>query len=234
MRKLKPTSPSRYARIFLVDDHPLIRHALRMVIENEVDMTVCGEADDRHRALDEIAVLKPELAIVDLSLRNSNGLDLVKDLRRDHPSTFSLVLSMHDETIHAERCIRAGARGFICKTDAGLDIVSSIRKVLSGEIHWSQQVATQIASRFACDVAPSAGVEALSDRELEIFEMIGLGKNTSQMAATLEVHASTVETYRSRIKGKLNLKDGGALLENAIRWHISKACHSQNEGLPTR
>jgi DNA-binding NarL/FixJ family response regulator len=220
MRKRKAKS----IRVFLVDDHPLVRQALRHVMQHECDMEVCGEADDRDAALKGIAAAEPDVAIVDLSLRTSNGLDLVKDLRDRHPKVLSLVLSMQDESMFAERAVRAGARGDISKQETPDKIMEAVRKVLGGEIYWSEKAAAQVASRIAAPFRRSNGfaIEYLSERELQVFEMVGLGRSTNQIADSLHIDISTVETYRSRIKEKLNLKDGPELLQTAIRWSLAR------------
>lgn len=212
-------------RILIVDDHPLVRLSLREFIRREADLEVCGEAEDREQALTAAKATKPHLAIVDLTLKSSNGMELIKDLRDQYPDIQILVLSMHDETIHAERAIRAGARGYITKQEATTKVMVAIRQILSGEIYWSERAAARVASKIA---GPAAGVtdspvDCLTDRELQVFEMIGSGRSTRQISASLHIDVSTVETYRARIKEKLNLKDSLALLQYAIRWQIGNA-----------
>jgi DNA-binding NarL/FixJ family response regulator len=158
-------------------------------------------------------------------LKTSNGMELIKDLRDRHPEIQVLVLSMHDETIHAERAIRAGARGYITKQEATTKVMVAIRQILNGEIYWSEKAAAKIASKIAGPANSVTGspVDCLTDRELQVFEMIGAGKSTRQIAASLHIDVSTVETYRARIKEKLSLKDSLALLQFAIRWQIGNA-----------
>jgi len=212
-------------RVVLIDDHPLVRLSLREVIQREPDLVVSGEAEDRDKALEIIATCKPHLAIVDLTLKNSNGMELIKDLRDQFPKVHILVLSMHDETLHAERAIRAGARGYITKQEATTKIMVAIREVMKGEIYWGEKAAARVASKIARVARPadSSSVDLLADRELQVFELIGAGRSTRQIAAALHIDVSTVETYRARIKEKLNLKDSLALLQYAIRWHIANA-----------
>ena len=212
-------------RILIVDDHPLVRLSLREFIRREKDLEVCGEAEDREQALAAAESTKPHLAIIDLTLKSSNGMELIKDMRDRHPDVQILVLSMHDETIHAERAIRAGARGYITKQEATTKVMVAIRQIMNGEIYWSERAAARVASKIA---GPARGVaespvDCLTDRELQVFEMIGSGKSTRQISASLHIDVSTVETYRARIKEKLNLKDSLALLQFAIRWQISNA-----------
>lgn len=225
MKKPPGGATARSIRVFLVDDHPLVRHALRDAFRHERGMEVCGEADDRDAALKGIADAQPDLAIVDLRLRSSDGLDLIRDLRNRHPKVLSLVLSMQDEGITAERAVRAGARGYVSKQEPPQKIMEAVRKVLDGEIYWSERAAAQVASRIA---SPSPGPgsaisDRLSERELQVFEMIGLGRSTHQIAEGLHIDISTVETYRARIKDKLNLRDGSELLQTAIRWCLNRA-----------
>jgi DNA-binding NarL/FixJ family response regulator len=225
MGNSKSSGQRGLTRILIVDDHPLVRLSLREFIRREKDLEVCGEAEDREQALTAAAATKPHLAIIDLTLKSSNGMELIKDLREQHPEVQILVLSMHDETIHAERAIRAGARGYITKQEATTKVMVAIRQILNGEIYWSERAAARVASKIA---GPSHGVgespvDCLTDRELQVFEMIGSGRSTRQIAAALHIDVSTVETYRARIKEKLNLKDSLALLQFAIRWQIGNA-----------
>ena len=223
----KSTNGAKSIRVFLVDDHPLVRQALKHAMRHERDMEVCGEADDRDEALKGIAVAEPDLAIVDLRLRDSDGLELVRDLRDRYPKVLSLVLSMQEESMTAERAVRAGARGYISKREPPGKIIEAVRKVLGGEIYWSEKAAAQIASKIASPSRPatSSAVDHLSERELQVFEQIGLGKSTSEIGESLHIDISTVETYRARIKEKLNLKSGSELLQTAIRWCLARAYH---------
>ena len=223
----KTTKAAKSIRVFLVDDHPLVRQALKDAIGHENDLEVCGEAEDREEALKGIAAASPDLAIIDLRLRTSDGLDLVRDICNRHPNVLSLVLSMQDEAMTAERAVRAGARGYISKQEAPRKIIEAVRKVLGGEIYWSEKAAALVASKVAAPSKPVNGfaIEHLSERELEVFEMIGLGRSTQQISESLHIDVSTVETYRSRIKEKLDLSNGPELLQTAIRWSLNKASH---------
>jgi len=219
-------------RILIIDDHPLVRLSLKGVIERESDLVVCGEAEDRDQALAVVAATKPNLAIIDLTLKNSDGMELIKDLRNRYPKVQILVLSMHDEDLHAERAIRAGARGYITKQEAATKILVAIRQILSGEIYWSERAAAQVASKIAVASRsrPASGfpLDCLTDRELQVFELIGAGRSTRQIAGALHIDVSTVETYRARIKDKLNLKDALDLLQYAIRWHVATQASNLN------
>jgi DNA-binding NarL/FixJ family response regulator len=212
------TTPD-HARIVLVDDHPMVRERLAEVINREPDLSVCGEAEDRGGALEVIEREKPRLAIVDLTLRRSNGLDLIKDLRVMHPDLLILVLSMQDENLYAERVIRAGAHGYITKQEATRKILDAIRQVMAGKVFLSEEISAEILSRM---LGKSRGamrsLDVLSDRELQVFGLVGEGFGTRQIAEQLGLDVKTVETYRTRIKEKLELKDASELLRQAIAW----------------
>jgi DNA-binding NarL/FixJ family response regulator len=216
----KTAPDSTKLRILLVDDHPMVRERLAAAIHEEPDLIVCGEAEDRFTALEMIGHKTPHLVIVDLTLKQSHGLELIKDIRHQHPDLAILVVSMHDELLHAERVIRAGARGYITKQEATGKIMVAIRTVLRGEVYMSEKMAARIAtaavgSRRGMNTLP---VARLSDRELRVFEMLGQGHNTRQIADDLHLDMRTIETYRARIKEKLDLKDANELLQHAIRW----------------
>lgn len=216
----KPAAAEAKLRILLVDDHPMVRERLAAAIHEQPDLIVCGEAEDRFTALDLIEKTKPALAIVDLTLKQSHGLELIKDIRSRFPDLATLVVSMHDELLHAERVIRAGARGYITKQEATDKIMIAIRTVLGGNVYMSEKMASRIAtgavgSRKGASTLP---VDRLSDRELRVFELLGQGHNTRQIADDLHLDMRTIETYRARIKEKLDLKDANELLQYAIRW----------------
>jgi DNA-binding NarL/FixJ family response regulator len=222
LRKPPTAGPARQrARILLVDDHPLVRERLAEIINREPDLTVCGEAEDRHEAIAAIPAKRPDLAIVDLTLKNSDGLELIKDIRVRWPKVRMLVVSMYDESLYAERAIRAGALGYITKQEATRKILVAIHRVLAGSIYLNEKIACHIISRLTSH-DPSVGAtptELLSDRELKVFDLTGSGLNTSEIAGRLHIAVKTVETYRARIKEKLKLKDSSALLRLAISWN---------------
>lgn len=198
----------------------MVRERLVDAIQSEEDLSVCGEAEDRFHALELIAATQPNLIIADLTLKQSSGLELIKDIRSQHPKVAILVVSMHDELLHAERVIRAGARGYITKQEATGKIMLAVRTVLRGDIYLSERMASYIASRAVHGPQSEAvlPVAQLSDRELLVYEKIGQGQSTRQIAEALHLDIRTVETYRARIKEKLNLKDANKLLQSAIRW----------------
>jgi DNA-binding NarL/FixJ family response regulator len=219
----RPGSQARKARILLVDDHPLVRQALRETLSEELDLAVCGEAEDREGALATIAACQPDLAILDLALKNSDGLELIKDIRVGYPRILMLVLSMHDESLFAQRAVHAGANGYISKQEATTRIIQAVRTVLSGEIYWTEKAAAQVASKSA---RPELGAmrspsDLLSQREIQVFELIGTGASAPQIAAALRIDVSTVESYRARIKEKMRYGSGLELLQAAIRWNLA-------------
>jgi DNA-binding NarL/FixJ family response regulator len=222
MRTANQLSDDGSIRILLVEDHPVVRESLKRIIQQEACLCVCGEADDCKQALAMVEATKPHLVILDLTLRDSHGLELVKNLRDQHPKVLSLVFSMHEEILHAERAIRAGARGYITKQESPATILLAIRRVLNGEIYWSEKAAARIASKMALRSRPSNNfsMELLTDRELQVFELMGLGQSTREMANSLNIDPSTVDTYAARIKEKLNLKSRLELLQYAIRFQM--------------
>lgn len=214
------SQPARRFRIAVVDDHPMVRERLAEVINREPDMTVCGEAEDRFQALEVIGETQPDLAIVDLRLKNTHGLELIKDLQAMHPQVRILVFSMQEESLYAERTIRAGAHGYITKQEATRNILLAVRQVLAGEMYLSPAMANRIAMHFLGKTRTGlpTTVDSLSDRELQVFELIGAGRNTKEIGEHLHLDVKTIETYRARIKDKLNLKDASELMRRAIIW----------------
>lgn len=211
-------SPRR--RVLLVDDHPLVRERLAEIINREVDLSVCGEAEDRHQALAAVLTTQPHLVIIDLTLKNSDGFELIHDIHSRWPTQLMLVVSMHDESLYAERVLRAGARGYITKQEATRSILDAIRLVLAGNIYLNSAIATQIIRRLTAGPTTEAVSPAdfLADRELQVFELTGRGLNTRQIAQQLNIAAKTVETYRRRIRDKLKVTDPADLLRAAITW----------------
>lgn len=208
-------------RVLIVDDHPLVRDRLAELINRESDLEVCGEAENRVEALDLITSLIPQMVIVDLTLKSSLGLDLIKDLQIRFPNIRILVVSMQDELIYAERCIRAGAHGYITKQQASRHIMQAIRKVLSGELYLSEAASSQLVARSLgrqSDSKSTHSILLLTDRELQVFELVGKGHSTRQIAEILLIDSKTIETYRARIKEKLGITDGSELLQRAIAW----------------
>jgi DNA-binding NarL/FixJ family response regulator len=207
-------------RIFLVDDHPMVREWLTTHLRQQGDLTVCGEAEDTPRALEGILAQKPDVVILDISMSGRSGIDLIKDLKQLQPNVGVIVLTMHDEMTYAERALRAGARGYIMKREATDKIVAAVRQVLAGKLYVSDRVQARLAEKFVGGVPPSSQspVSLLSDRELEVFQLLGQGRDTKQIAEELKVSFKTVHTYCSRIKEKLRLTKATELLREAVRW----------------
>jgi DNA-binding NarL/FixJ family response regulator len=216
-------SHSEKTRVLIVDDHPLVRESLKRLVQGEPDLLVCGEAEDCGQAMAIISTAHPHLVVLDLNLKNSNGTELIRDLREHHPKVLVLVFSTYDELVYAERAIRAGAHGYITKQEAPHRVLGAIRQILKGEIYWSEKAATWVASKIARPSGSNDGFYEgiLTEREMQVFELIGTGKNIRQIAASLHIDSSTVETYRARIKEKLNFENSSDLLQHAIRWSNS-------------
>jgi DNA-binding NarL/FixJ family response regulator len=210
----------RKSRIFLIDDHPLVREGLANLINGQHDLVVCGEAEDSAGAMTGIAKTRPDVALVDISLKNESGLELVKNLESQFPLVALIVLSIHDEALYAERALRAGARGYVMKRESTKSVLASIRRVLEGGVYVSERVVNRMARRFTSSSkgAESSPVERLSDRELEIFRLLGQGRTTAQIAEDLHLSLKTVQAYCARAKEKFGVSSLGELLRAAIRW----------------
>jgi DNA-binding NarL/FixJ family response regulator len=211
-------------RIFLVDDHPLVREWLGSLLRLQPDLEVCGEAGDPARALAAMTAAPPDVAIVDLSLKHGSGLELIKDLRAQLPSVRVLVLSMHEEISDIERALRAGARGYVMKRESTGQIVAAIREVHAGRIYADAAVLAALAERMLGrpSEANPASPETLSDRELDVFRRLGEGHSTRRIADDLRLSLKTVQTYYARIREKLGLADASELMRAAVRWHDSQ------------
>jgi DNA-binding NarL/FixJ family response regulator len=212
------------AKVLLVDDHPLVREWLATLINQQSDLQVSGEADSAPKALQLIARINPEIAIVDISMEGGSGIELIKNIKASHPDVMVIVLSMHDEALYAERALRAGARGYIMKREATKGVLQAIRCVLGGKLYLSDKMAMTMAEKFVDGRPETTGsvVESLSDRELEVFQLLGRGYGTRQIAEQLHVSFKTVQAFCARIKEKLNLASATELLREAVRWHDSQ------------
>jgi DNA-binding NarL/FixJ family response regulator len=205
--------------VLLVEDHPMFRERLASIISKRGDMSVCGEADNVHDALRCAETLRPNIAIVDITLRGSNGLDFLKDLKARGIDLPVLVLSMHDEAIYAQRVLRAGARGYITKYEASSEVMAAIEQVLNGQIYLSREMTSRLLGLVAiAKKGDPRDVSDLTDRELEVFQRLGRGETARDIAATLHVGITTIDTYRARIKDKLGLKNGSELQRRAMEW----------------
>jgi DNA-binding NarL/FixJ family response regulator len=215
---------SQKIKVLLVEDHPLVREGLVNLISQQADLQVCGEAGNELQALEIIRTVQPHIAIVDISLENGSGIDLIKSIKAMFPAVTVLVLSMHDESLYAERALRAGARGYVMKREATKKVIQAIRCVLAGQLYVSDKIAAQLTEKFVegRPATTASPIEQLSNRELEVFELLGLGHNTRQIADHLHVGFKTVQTYSARIKEKLKLANATELMREAIRWHESR------------
>lgn len=217
------------SRILIVDDHPIMRQGLRQLIQLESDIEVCEEAASVPEAMEKIEEHNPDLVLADITMPGRNGLELVKDARAVNPSLQILVISMHDETIYAERVLKAGGRGYVMKDAGGEKILEAIKTVLTGNIYVSPQISSRILEIFsgAGNQGGQDPVTALSDRELEIFQLIGQGNETKEIAAQLSISPKTVEVHRLNIKSKLKIATATELLRYAVRWIESNACPNE-------
>lgn len=209
--------------VLVIDDHPLLRQGLAMLINQQADMRVCGEAEDMRVAMQCIVQSRPDIVVLDISLKGPDGLEVLKTIRATNPDLPVLVLSMHDEAIYAERAIRARANGYIMKQEATERVLVAIRRILDGEIYLSDAISKKLLQQFidGTSSALESRITSLSDRELEVFRLIGEGRSTREIAEGLRLSVKTVETYQAHIKEKLGLKSGRELIQHAIQWKIS-------------
>lgn len=219
-----PAPELKKHRIFVVDDHPIVRQGLALMINQEPDLVVCGEAEDARSALHGIAQSRPDILVLDISLPGRDGIELLKTIRAIDPSLPVLVLSMHDETVYAERVLRAGANGYIMKQEATENVLVALRRILRREVYVSDRVATGMLRQIAGGLSKTGQepIARLSDRELEVFRLIGEGLGTRQIAEQLHLSVKTVESYQAHIKEKLALHGSRDLVQRAIEWRMSE------------
>jgi len=213
------------SRVFIVDDHTMFREGLRQLIEHDPGLTVCGDAADAQKAMEGISQSNPDVVMVDITLADSSGLDLVRNIKNKYEDLPVLVVSMHEESLYAERALRSGAMGYVMKNEPAKTVIAAIRSVLRGEMYLSQKMSSSVITRFIHgeNEQPMSPLEILSDRELEVFRMLGQGKGTRQIAQDLEVSIPTVQSFRNRIKEKLHLKTAPELVLHAIHWVQSES-----------
>src|ERR1700732_625226 len=215
---------TRKKTVFVVDDHPIVRQGLTLLINQEADLAVCGEGEEMHSALAAIQAARPDILIVDISLNGPDGLELLKNIRIKSPRLPVLILSMHDESIYAERALRAGANGYIMKQEATEKVLVAVRRILSGEIYVSDRIANKMLKHYitGSGTMRNSTIADLSDRELEVFRLIGDGHGTRQIAEELHLSIKTVESYQAHIKEKLSLRSARELMQHAIQWNMNK------------
>ncbi len=221
----KKSVPGKKKRILVVDDHPMMRQGLAQLIGAEPDLAVCGEAANAEQAIDAIRACKPELVLADISLPGKNGLELIKDFQAIQPDVPVLVISMHDESLYAERVLRAGGRGYIMKQEGGDKMMAAIRQVLNGKIYVSEKMSSGILEGLSGRRAATenASMEKLTDREFEVFQIIGQGKSSRDIAEQLHLSIKTVDVHRTNIKAKLKLTSAAELVRFTARWVESQA-----------
>jgi DNA-binding NarL/FixJ family response regulator len=218
------SNQSRRNKIFLIDDHPIVRQGLTLLINREVDLEVCGEAASASAAISALAPCQPDLIILDISLNGPDGLDLLKTIRLKDGHVPVLVLSMHDESIYAERALRAGANGYVMKQEAAEKVLVAIRRILGGEVYLSERLTNKMLQQIVrgADLVRNSPMSKLSDRELEIYRLIGSGHTTRQIANELHISVKTVESYQAHIKVKLSLRSARELVQHAIEWMVAE------------
>jgi len=211
-------------RIFIVDDHPIVRRGITQLINQEPDFIVCGEASDIASALQGISTCDSDLVIVDLSLGQDSGIRLIEDILLDKPDMKILILSMHDEFLYAERCFRSGAKGYLMKQEPPEQVISALKIILNGEVYISDNLSSRLLNKLVSKqpAAFSSPIEQLSNRELEVFQLIGKGLKTRKIAEQLNLSVKTIETYIDHIKRKMNLEDSRDLIQHAVQWGISE------------
>ena len=219
----RPTQTAKKT-VLVVDDHPLMRQGLALLVNQQHDLQVCGEAEEAQAVMHAIAHLHPDIIILDISLNGPDGLELLKNIRATNPDVPVLILSMHDEAIYAERALRARANGYIMKQEATEKVLIAVRRILNGDVYLSDRMSNKMLQQYIGG-APSliqSRIASLSDRELEVFRLIGEGRATREIAEELHLSVKTVETYQAHIKEKLALRSGRELIQHAIQWNISE------------
>ena len=222
MNKIRSNPSVPKCKVFLIDDHPIVRQGLALFIDREADLMVCGEAEDATSALRAIRESAPDFVVLDISLDGPDGLELLKTLRVRYPNLPVLVLSMHDEAVYAERALRAGANGYIMKQEATDRVLTAIRHILGGDVYLSDRLTKRMLRQFVNgSVSPRDPLAKLSDRELEVYRLIGAGHSTRQIADELHVSTKTVESYQAHIKEKLALRNARELVQHAVEWSVN-------------
>lgn len=207
-------------KVYIVDDHPLMRKGMAMTLQSNIEFDVCGQAESAEEALSEILKLKPDAAVIDISLPGMNGIELVKNLLHQLPELKILIVSRHDEELYAERALRAGAKGYLMKLEAGEVLVSAVRQVLNGNLYLSDSIGNKLLMKMASGNSAKSDnpLDLLSDRELEVFELTGQGLSTREIGDKLHISVKTVESHRANIKEKLHLDTANELMRHAVRW----------------
>jgi DNA-binding NarL/FixJ family response regulator len=218
-----------HIRVYLVDDHPAIREAIRDTIESTIDMEICGETSSSDEAFRDIEELQPDVAVVDISLNDAHGLDLVQNVRSQYPEVRTVVFSMYDENVYAERAIRAGAAGYLMKSEPTKNIVEAVRCANDGEVYLSRKMSSRILNKVAMGRTsePSFAIDELTDREMAVFQMLGQGYSVQEIQDRLSLSRKTIETYRRRAKEKLGFDTVSELLQYAVQWTYGQGTHGE-------
>jgi DNA-binding NarL/FixJ family response regulator len=218
------SSAVRKRRVFLVDDHPIVRQGLTLLINQEPELTVCGVAEEADTVLASLAALCPDIVVLDISLKGPDGIELLKTIRASDQTLPILILSMHDENIYAERALKAGANGYIMKQEATEKVLVAIRRILRNEVYVSEKIANSVLQQMVLKHAQAqfTSISSLSDRELEVFRLIGFGHGTREIADELHLSIKTIESYQAHIKEKLALRTSRAMMQRAIEWRLSE------------
>src|SRR5271170_3375942 len=221
--KTQMSVQAKKCRVLLVDDHPIVRQGLALLIDREADLSVCGEAEGAHSAYHAIITLRPDIVVLDISLSGPDGLDVLKEIRTTTTNLPVLILSMHDESIYAERAMRAGANGNIMKQEATEKVLIAIRRILQGEVYLSDRLTNSMLQQYVRGTSPTkkSPLVNLTDRELEVFRLIGEGHGTRQIADELHLSVKTIESYQAHIKEKLALRNARELVQHAIEWTVN-------------
>lgn len=219
-------------RVYIADDHALVRRGLAALINAEPDMEVCGEAEDCATATSDVMRLKPDVVIVDISLRTANGIELIKNIKAIDQKIHVMVLSMHDEAVYAMRVLKAGAKGYVMKQDIANKVLEGIQRIRKGQLFFSEKVTNQVLNRIGSGISADGDspVSGLSDRELEVVNLIGSGLSTSEIASRLHVSVKTIETHRAHIKTKLNIRTATQLVQFCVRW-VEDSKRAAGEGI---
>jgi len=218
-----------HIRVYLVDDHPAIREAIRDTVESTIDMEICGETSSSDEAFRDIEELRPDVAVVDISLNDAHGLDLVQNVRAQYPDVRTLVFSMYDENVYAERAIRAGAAGYLMKSEPTKNIIEAVRSANDGEVYLSRKMSSRILNKVAMGRTsePSFAIDELTDREMAVFQMLGQGYSVQEIQDRLSLSRKTIETYRRRAKEKLGFDTVSELLQYAVQWTYGQGTHGE-------
>jgi DNA-binding NarL/FixJ family response regulator len=227
----KNNRSTNHIRVYMVDDHPAIREAIRDTIEGTIDMEICGESSSSDEAFRDIEELRPDVAIVDISLNDAHGLDLVQNVRAQYPDVRIVVFSMYDENVYAERAIRAGAAGYLMKSEPTKNIVEAIRSAHEGEVYLSSKMSSRILNKVAMGRTsePSFAIDELTDREMAVFQMLGQGYSVQEIQDRLSLSRKTIETYRRRAKEKLGFDTVSELLQYAVQWTYGQGTHGGSD-----